>query len=419
MNISKIALLFVIFVDVAGQGLIFPLINTLISDPRAGFMPAGTSAAARHLSYGLVIGVFYLSWFLGAVYISKLSDSIGRKNGILICLAGALIGYVLTILAIAFGSLWMMILGRAITGFTAGNQPIAQAALIDRSRDETEKTRNLGYAVSAFSVGLIAGPLIAGLLSDSALIGDAASLSLPFYVAFGLVLVAIVLITLFFKDRLEERAALQVKPVEVFLLLWEVRRHPVVLRLSAVFFCYMFVWNTLYVFVDAYLTSRFQLDTLGTSMAMLILGATVALASAFLVTAANAHFSRQSIVTTASVVMVVAAALFVADTPQVVIFITLVPLAAAFAIGYATLLSLFSDSVDSGKQGWVMGVATALWTLGAGLTSLIVGDLMGQNVAVPFYVAGASAALALILMALLWRYPDLRRIARVVSGRTQ
>ena len=26
---------------------------------------------------------------------------------------------------------------------------------------------------------------------------------------------------------------------------------------------------------------------------------------------------------------------------------------------------------------------------------------------------------ALILMALLWRYPDLRRIARVVSGRTQ
>ena len=143
------------------------------------------------------------------------------------------------------------------------------------------------------------------------------------------------------------------------------------------------------------------------------------MASAFLVTPANAHFSRQSIVTAASVIMVVAAALFVADTPQLVIFITLVPLAAAFAIGFATQLSLFSDSVDSGKQGWVMGVATALWTLGAGLTSLIVGDLMGQNVAVPFYVAGASAALALILMALLWRHPDLRRIARVVSGRSK
>lgn len=416
MNLSKVALLFVIFVDVAGQGLIFPLINSLVSDPAVGFMPAGTSEATRHLSYGLVIGVFYLSWFLGAVYISKLSDSIGRKNGIMVCLAGALAGYVLTILAIALGSLWLMILGRAITGFTAGNQPIAQAALVDHSRDEAEKTRNLGYAVSAFSIGLIAGPLIAGLLSDTSLIGNIASLSLPFYVAFVLVLITMFLVVVFFDDKLDDRVPLQIRPLEIFLLLWQVRRHPVVLRLAAVFFCYMFVWNTFYVFIDAFLTSRFQLGTLGTSLAMLVLGATVALSSAILVASFNARFSRHVIIRGAATIMALASVLFIVSPSEFVVFVALVPLAAAFAVGYATFLSLFSASVDASQQGWVMGVTTALWTLGAGLTSLIVGELMGRDIDVPFFVAIAFSVLALVLIAILWRFPDVRRIARKVSG---
>ena len=32
-----------------------------------------------------MIGSFFLAWFLGVVYIAKLSDSIGRKNTLLVC----------------------------------------------------------------------------------------------------------------------------------------------------------------------------------------------------------------------------------------------------------------------------------------------------------------------------------------------
>jgi hypothetical protein len=44
----------------------------------------------RHLDYGLVIGMFFHAWFLGVIYVAKLSDAIGRKNALLICLSGAL-----------------------------------------------------------------------------------------------------------------------------------------------------------------------------------------------------------------------------------------------------------------------------------------------------------------------------------------
>jgi len=158
--LAKFALLAVVFVDLMGQGLVFPIINTLMMDPQQSFLPASTTLATRHFNYGLVIGIFFLSWFLGAAYISKLSDSIGRKNAIMICLAGAIVGYVITILSLYMDSLWLLILGRAITGFTAGNQPIAQAAMVDASKDEAEKARNMGFIVAGISAGLVGGPIM-------------------------------------------------------------------------------------------------------------------------------------------------------------------------------------------------------------------------------------------------------------------
>ena len=409
--LSKFALLFIVFVDLMGQGLIIPVINTLIMDPNAGYVPAITSEATRHFDYGLVIGVFYLSWFLGAVYISNLSDSIGRKAAMLICLAGALVGYVLTILAIAEGSLWLMILGRAITGFTAGNQPIAQAAMADLSRDDAEKTRNLGYVVLALGAGLVAGPLIAGSLTETALIGDMASLSLPFYVAIGLVLVSMGLIALFFQEKLETRAPLDITPMAVFRLIGQIVRHPAVLRIAAVYFCFMFTWNTCYVFADNYLTSRFAVGTLGGSLAMLLIGGALGVSGAFLVSAFGARFSKQAIVAGAAVVMALAAAVVLASPSVALAYVALVPMAAAFPVGYATLLSMFSATVSKSQQGWVMGVTTALWTLGAGSTSLIGGELMRFGIVVPYLIGIGSIALALILIAALWRDPDVRRIA--------
>jgi hypothetical protein len=54
MNLSKFGLLFVIFVDVFGQSLILPIINTLVMDPGTDFLPPATSKATRHFDFGLV-----------------------------------------------------------------------------------------------------------------------------------------------------------------------------------------------------------------------------------------------------------------------------------------------------------------------------------------------------------------------------
>lgn len=236
MRITVIALLSVVFLDLMNQGLVIPILNTVVMDRSYGLLPEHTSVSERQFDFGLLMGAFFLSWFLGAAYISKISDFIGRKTGILICLGGNLLGYLLAIVALDIGSFWLLFAARILGGFTAGNQPIAQAALIDISENDTQKTRFMGLILVAVSAGLVVGPLMGGLLSDKAVLGAEASVELPFYCVSVLVAVSIGLIFLFFQDKRTERPPFEFKPFGVFLTLWEAARRPVILKLSLVFF---------------------------------------------------------------------------------------------------------------------------------------------------------------------------------------
>ncbi len=79
-------------------------------EPEADFLSLDTSVATRHIYYGIVIGLFFLGWFVGVLYIAKISDSIGRKQALVICLVGAVLGYAIAIFAIYINSFWLLVL---------------------------------------------------------------------------------------------------------------------------------------------------------------------------------------------------------------------------------------------------------------------------------------------------------------------
>jgi len=279
MNLSRLSLLLVVFIDVMGFGLILPIFNTILLNPQQTFLPHDTPQHIRQFDYTVLIAVFFLFYFFGAAFIAKVSDYIGRKKGILICLSGALIGYVLTVAAIMTSSYGLFLLGRAISGFTTANQPIAQAALIDISHDDQEKSKNLGMIVAASALGLLGGPLISGLLSDQDLMGSFASLELPFYVAIGLILINMALILLFFSEPGFKKQKIYFGLLDVVLNLWKVFSHPVVLRLSVVMLFSLMCLNAFFFFIDTYLLTRFKFGTLQNSMALAVFGASMAFGS--------------------------------------------------------------------------------------------------------------------------------------------
>ncbi|MEO1224694.1 MAG: MFS transporter [Pseudomonadota bacterium] len=403
MKIGTIALYMVIMLDVMGQGLVIPVLTTLLLDPSQTLLDTSTSTGTRELYFGITMGVFFLSWFLGAAYISKLSDFIGRKQGLLICLGGAFLGYVLTVVALYLSSFVLLLVARIITGFTAGNQPIAQAAFVDESTSPEQKTRLMGYVIVAVSVGLLIGPLLGGLLTNEALLGNLASIQAPFYAAGILVLVNLMLVVIFYQNVKFERRPIKIKITDVFLTLWHAAKRPVVLRLALVFFCSQLSLNTFFVFLDNFLYSRFQFDTTQNSIILIVFGIGMAASGAFLVGPLDRRFAKKSIIYATLFVMGLGLLIVMVNPTGALSYVAILPFVVAFGINYPLMLSLFSASVDENEQGWVMGVTVALYTLGAGIISFLGGQLMAISIYLPYSVALGAVVIAMILIFTLWR----------------
>lgn len=403
MKIATFALYMVIMLDVMGQGLVIPVLTTLLLDPSQTLLDTNTPTGTRELYFGITMGVFFLSWFLGAAYISKLSDFIGRKQGLLICLGGAFLGYVLTVVALYLSSFVLLLVARIITGFTAGNQPIAQAAFVDESTSAEHKTRLMGYVIVAVSVGLLIGPLLGGLLTNEAVLGNLASIQAPFYAAGVLVLVNLVLIVVFYHNVQFERRPIRIKITDVFLTLWHASKRPVVLRLALVFFCSQLSLNTFFIFLNNFLYSRFQFDTTQNSIILIVFGIGMAASGAFLVGPLDRRFAKKNIIYATLFVMALGLVIVMVNPLGGLSYVAILPFVVAFGINYPLMLSLFSASVDETEQGWVMGVTVALYTLGAGIISFVGGQLMAISIYLPYSVALGAVVLAVILIFTLWR----------------
>lgn len=403
LRLAVLALMVVCFVDVMGQGLAFPIFDTLLLKAGSGFLPAATSRARAELLYSVAIGTFFLTWLFGSIYVARLSDSIGRRRGILICLLGAFAGYALAAAAIPLRSYPLLVASRAITGFTAGTQPIAAAAMIDLACSEAESTRYLGLANVGVSGGLVIGPIIGGVFSDPALLGRWASPTLPFVVGGLLCLLALLFIAASFRDVRQALAPLRLSPLEVWRLLARGLERRTVLRVTAVYFPYMLCFMGFYVFSAASLTARFGYGTQAASLAMFLLGTGLALASGLLVEPLNARLPPRSLLAWVALLLCGVIAAFVAVPSGPLALALLLPAGVLHGIGYPTLLAAYSRAASAEEQGWVMGFSTAVFTLAAAIVSFLGGELTASSPAAPFQFALVCGGAALLAAVTVWQ----------------
>ena len=160
-----VPLFLVLAIDSMGLGILFPILSAMIIDPSSTFLATTTPNLMREFYYGAIIGIYMIAWFFGSAILGDLSDIIGRKKALLICLIGACFSYLLAGISFYLHSLTLLIIGRIIAGFTCGSQPIAQAAIVDISAPE-HKARNVGYILLAVSLGFVFGPLAGGFLNS-------------------------------------------------------------------------------------------------------------------------------------------------------------------------------------------------------------------------------------------------------------
>ena len=244
-------LLLVLFIDGMGLGLVIPVLNALIFDPNSHFLSSEllSSATAHNFIYGVVIGIFMLCWFFGAAILGDMSDKIGRKKSLMICLAGAGLSYLLSAFSVSLHSIVLLLLGRVVGGLTSGSQPIAQAAIVDLSTPEN-KVRNISYILLAVSLGFIFGPLLGGILADKRLV-PWFNFTTPFYFAAIISFANLGLLLWLFKESfVSQPKKISIRPYQAIEIFISAFKHEKVKRfIYFIFYIYFRLEQFLYFYL--------------------------------------------------------------------------------------------------------------------------------------------------------------------------
>jgi len=165
-NIRLIIVLAVVYIDMLGIGLAYPILPKLVEHFEHGDV-SNASYVVGFLASG-----FSLMQFLFAPFIGALSDRFGRRLVILLSLAGSGSAYML--MAAAPGLSYLAV-ARLIAGAMGGSFTTAGAYIADITPPE-KRAQSFGLIGAAFGFGFITGPVAGGLLG-------AIDLHLPFLAA--------------------------------------------------------------------------------------------------------------------------------------------------------------------------------------------------------------------------------------------
>lgn len=158
--------LFTVFIDLLGVGILIPIIPQLLANPHSSYylLPHGWSYKDGLVLLGFLTAIFPFMQFLATPILGQLSDRYGRKKILAISLAGTSLSYALFAYGILTRNIPLLFFSRAFDGITGGNVAVAQAAIADVTTPE-RRTHNFGLMGAIFGLGFIMGPYIGGKLA--------------------------------------------------------------------------------------------------------------------------------------------------------------------------------------------------------------------------------------------------------------
>jgi DHA1 family tetracycline resistance protein-like MFS transporter len=367
-------LLFTIFIDLLGIGILIPVIPQLLANPTSSeylFSPSLPLSTA-YILYGFLAAAYPLALFLAAPILGQLSDRFGRKPILAISLFGTFIGYLTFAYAIATKNIPLLFLSRIFDGLTGGNISVAQAAIADITKPEN-RVKAFGLVGAIFGVGFILGPYIGGTLSDPSLVSWF-SAATPFWFAALLSFFNALSVFFFFPEtHLVKNPSLVIYWNKSFRHIAQVFALPSHIWLFVTLFLFQAGFAFYVSFFGVFLIDRFSFTQGDTGYYFAYVGMWIAFTQAIVTRIVARYYTEQAVLRVslfATGIMVFI--LFFPTAWWQLLFIT--PFFAIFnGLTQANLLAVISRSAHQTGQGELMGISSSVSSLAQAIPPLIAG----------------------------------------------
>jgi len=350
--------LLAVFVDILGFSLAMPAFIALFSSTT--FLPDLVSETTRFSYLAIALVLYPLFMFFGASFMGDLSDRVGRKKVLILCMGGFVIGFFIIGLGASQQSLFLLYLGRILTGLTAASLPVTMAAIIDLSTPKNKAT-HMSLVVFVQSLGIIVGPLMVGILSDSQIV-HFFNPSSPFYAASFLALASLLLIAYFFRESFERTSKKKIRFLRVIFIFAEVAKHPRIRILAVSFFLHQIGIGLYLQLILIYLGKMFSYTSFKMGIFNSFVGLWLAI-GLILIPPLVKRF-RIEWIACISIGLLGLSELFAATfSSAILVWVGGIWIGITGNIAWSSILTSFSEAADSTNQGWALGISGSIVAL--------------------------------------------------------
>jgi DHA1 family tetracycline resistance protein-like MFS transporter len=379
----------VVFLDNLGFAIVIPYLYFYV-------VYLGGSAFV----YGVLLASYSLMSFVFTPTLATLSDRFGRRKILLAALLISSLAYFI------FGSaheIWLLFLGRMLSGTTAATVPVAQAYVADVTIP-SQRLKYLGLLGAAAATAFVLGPAIGGTLSS--LFGYA----VPSFLASALAFANLVLAYF----RLPEPSAFNLKKTAIsFSTLLDVLKKQKIALLLGVYFLFFAAFIFLQAALTPWLQKVFSFGSFQTGLVFFFVGGMSAFTQAVLLPALNKKISQLTL-TLYSIGALAIGLLALAFIGNIVFMLAVTALISiGFGIQYVTLNTLISLNTPEYAQGGALGVAWAIAGLAQSVAPVFAASAFSFGVSKGFngLVFAVSAIISLTTIPLFLAFKKVVKLA--------
>lgn len=379
-----------VFLTIMGFTIVIPVLPFIISKY--------VSNNEVGLWVGIIVAIYALCQFFAAPILGAISDHIGRKPVLILCLAGSVIGYVIFGIG---GALWVLFLGRIIDGLTGGDISTMFAYVADITKPE-ERGRSFGVLGAVAGFGAMAGPVIGGFVGQI-------SITAPLFVGATVVLLSVIWGLFYLPESLskEKRSShfdvKHLNPFASFKHVFVSQKLAIIFATSFLFFCAGAIMQAN---ISVFLKDLFAFGPGGIGVVVLILAIVDILSQGYLTGKLLPKLGEKRLTEIGLAINALGFFLLavLAFIPSIaLLFIAIVVFNIGDGLFQPASNGIISNSAPAGMQGQIQGASQGTQSIARVIGPLLSAFLYVLGASLPYFVGGFIILVSFFILILFFR----------------